>query len=366
MKKICTILFLAILLVLGGGTGLRLFKNEVIENRTAPAQILRERDSMVERYAYPTRPLVQLYGGFLRLCGIDYADDPETEYRTYRAQEGGGAFIRYEKLEWTNEQLTSVRDWKAASDAEAYFVYIPKRICTPERLCSRGVREYSAQAEVLKTKTYAEYGYHVLNLHEAMHDQNLGHEALYYNSDHHWKTQTALWAAREIAEVLGLDTTLLQDEQYTVETYSNYFLGSLGRRVGTFYCGVDDFTLLVPKYETDYVFTNGEETRTGTFREAYIDEKSIVKDYFDANCYAAFLGGDYARVEMINRNNPDGVHLFVIKDSYTNSVVPYLIASCGKISMIDPRKNTDSISDAIRAANADVLLVSITTEDYHS
>ena len=365
-KKICAIGFLLLLFVFCGCTGMLAFKDTFIYHPTSLKEILLDRDSIIERNLYPKRPLIHLYGGFLRLCGIDYIDDPTTENRTYRVQQGGGTFIRYEKLAWTDEQLNAIRDWKAASDAEAHFVYIPKRVCTPERLCSRGVREYSAQAEALKTKTFAEYGYQVLNLHEAMHDQDLGHEALYYNSDHHWKTQTALWAAREIAETLGLDTTLLRDDQYTVETYPDYFLGSLGRRVGTLYFGVDDFTLLVPKYDTDYVYANDKVTRTGTFREACLEEKHIVKDYFDANCYAAFLGGDFALTELVNRNNPDGTHLLMIKDSFTNSIAPYLIASCGKITMIDPRAYTDSISDAIRQADADVLLVTISSEKYHA
>lgn len=366
MKRICVAFFLAVLFVLGGCTGGLILKNPILLEHTPWSELWQDREELVQKYAYPIRPLINLYGGFLRVCGINYADDPDTENRAYRVRQGGGTFIRYKKLEWTDEQLNAIRDWKAASDAETHFVYIPNRICTPECLCSRGVREYSAQAEALKTKTFADCGYQVLNLHEAMHSQGLNHESLYYNSDHHWKTQTALWAAREIAETLGLDTTLLQDGQYTVETYPDYFLGSLGRRVGTLYCGVDDFTLLVPKYETHYTFTHGEKTRTGTFREACIDDTHIVRAYFDANCYAAFFGGDFALSELVNQNNPDGAHLFMIKDSFTNSIAPYLIASCGKITMIDPRCYSGCISDAVREADPDALLVTITSEKFHS
>ena len=74
---------------------------------------------------------------------------------------------------------------------------------------------------------------------------------LFFNTDHHWKPSTALWAAgvisgklSETVEGYSYDESIYDPDNYKTKTYKDWFLGSLGRRVGTLYGGVDDFDVI--------------------------------------------------------------------------------------------------------------------------
>lgn len=82
----------------------------------------------------------------------------------------------------------------------------------------------------------------------------------FYKTDHHWTVESSFSADQAIMEYL--DTLVDLDgveeknsiENYDKITYTKSLLGSNGIRTGEFYVGKDDYSILIPKFETDYLF----------------------------------------------------------------------------------------------------------------
>lgn len=77
----------------------------------------------------------------------------------------------------------------------------------------------------------------------------------------------------------------------------------------------------------------------------------------DLNNYLLFFGGDNPLMEITNNTNPDGKSIIVIKDSYANAFLPWLVASYNKVVVIDPRSFGGSIVEEVAKYNAQEVLV---------
>lgn len=67
--------------------------------------------------------------------------------------------------------------------------------------------------------------------------------------------------------------------------------------------------------------------------------------------YAVFFGGNYPMIK-IKTTNREGRNLLVIKDSYANCFVPFLIPHYKEITMIDPRYYYEDVNKEI--ADSDI------------
>ena len=119
------------------------------------------------------------------------------------------------------EGISTIKSTSDAAGAQSWFIYIPHKFCEQEvSFAARGVQDESAERQRAEIAAYRQEGYSILDLHSAMHAQKMPHVDQYYRTDHHWKTRTALWAAREIAERTPL--------QYTTVTRAIRVLAELG------------------------------------------------------------------------------------------------------------------------------------------
>jgi hypothetical protein len=189
---------------------------------------------------------------------------------------------------------------------------------------------------------------------------------IFYRTDHHWHTELGLWSAQLIASTLnaryGLELSSIPDHQtYTVESYPNIFLGSLGRRVGTPYIGKDDVRLLIPTFDTDLhlQIPSANIDRRGTFENSVLFKNHLFpRNVYTGNAYAVNLASDHAFLRITNHLNPDGLKVLVIKDSYANVMMPYLSLSTKELIAVDLRKLNDrSVMDVIDEEQPDAVIV---------
>jgi hypothetical protein len=210
-----------------------------------------------------------------------------------------------------------------------------------------------------------ERGVDVLDLRDSF--EALGdYSDLFYRTDHHWNIEGGFFAFQTIAETLRTDYGLALDKsfedaaQYNWDTLENFFLGSQGKRVGTLFAGTDDFTVMTPKFETSFTFSipSREETREGTMEETILfPERIAQKDYYNANPYIYYAGGDYDYVTITNHLNPDGIKLLVVRDSMTCALTPFLALDCSELTLIDTRYYTGDVTQAALDAGVDMVLV---------
>jgi hypothetical protein len=152
-------------------------------------------------------------------------------------------------------------------------------------------------------------------------------EYIYYKTDHHWTSLGAYYAYREAANFLGY--TALNLDDITIEQVSDNFYGTLHAKSGHRFIQPDAIQIFKPKKElvcrVAYVYDNRSAD------SLYAREQLRNKDQ-----YAIFLGGNHALV-CITTQNETGRKLLIVKDSYANSLVPFLVNHYAEIHMIDLR-----------------------------
>ena len=118
--------------------------------------------------------------------------------------------------------------------------------------------------------------------------------------DAEWSIQGAFLATGLIANYLNenydmqIPEGLYTEENFNFETYENSYIGSMGRRVGRIYGGIDDFTLIKPNFDTDYTVRHieGNEPQEfkGSFEEAVLETDYITDPDPTTNRYAVYHG----------------------------------------------------------------------------
>ena len=160
-------------------------------------------------------------------------------------------------------------------------------------------------------------------------------ERIYYRTDHHWTTLGAYYAYESAKEPMNLRRNV-EVESYTV---ANDFQGTLISTSGIYQDVYDTVEIMTPKKEETMIVTYVEEQKRAV--SPYEEEALNEHDK-----YQVFFGGNHSlvRIETAVDTNRK---LLVIKDSYGNSMVPFLTSHFAEIDMVDPRYYYDDLSQLI-------------------
>lgn len=150
---------------------------------------------------------------------------------------------------------------------------------------------------------------------------------VFYKTDHHWTTKGAYIAYLELCRQMGL--TPQKEAEFNIQQVTDEFYGSLYSKSGFRHIQPDSLQLYLPKDQEKYTVTYVDEEKTTD--SLYAMEQLQRKDK-----YAVFLNGNHARIH-IKTANPSGRKLLVVKDSYANSLIPFLLKHYSEIHMVDLR-----------------------------
>ena len=155
-------------------------------------------------------------------------------------------------------------------------------------------------------------------------------ENIYYHTDHHWTTLGAYYCFQQLAQDFNLDlSTTPKLESYAV---TDSFNGTLSSTSG---------------YETSYkepiyiYSAKNKEDNTNVIVN-YVDEQIKTTTLYDTSKldskdkYAVFLGGNHSRID-IKTTSESTKKLLLIKDSFANCMIPFLVSYYREIIVIDPR-----------------------------
>lgn len=200
-------------------------------------------------------------------------------------------------------------------------------------------------------------------------------DELFFKTDHHWKIETVFWEFGCLVDELNrrygmnLDPTgyYRNKSNYNFIEYEKSFLGSLGRKTGIIYGGVDDFTLIYPKFKTSYSYyceTKGFEMQSdGRFEEALLTispfrtNKGIYS--LESDKYSAYLFGNRGIAHITNKDNPDGPKILFVKDSFSVPLAAFLSTVCSDVYLVDPRYYENDIPEYVNSIdNLDVVIIS--------
>ena len=172
-------------------------------------------------------------------------------------------------------------------------------------------------------------------------------EYIFYRTDHHWTTLGAYYAYAAYAESLGMEPVAL-DSLSGIEVPDFY---------GTYFSKAKKFDAVADTI-TYYPIADAGVIIDGQEADGYYDlSKFEVRDK-----YAAFLRGNngYTVIKSGVREAPEGQEpskILVIKDSYANSFVPFLLYNFDEVHVVDLRYSAVSMKELLSTENFDQVLL---------
>ena len=302
---------------------------------------------------------------YLYKRGVFWNYVPYTEYNNIVRMKDGylTGICPWVDMEENAANVVSLAEYCKTASTPFLYVNAPMKICPMEDDDLSGSVDYSNQNAERLLARLADCGVANLNLHPLMHENGKTHHEQYYRSDHHWRLETGLLAAREIVSLLNtncggrFDCSYLDDDRFTAELFPKSFVGSQGRKLRELRDDPEDFTLLHPKYSTDFRFeapSKGIDKR-GAFEVMY-DMSYIVDDYPYWKD-SAFLSGDSPFNRIQNFQIDDNSRVLVIHDSYGRFVVPFLALTFRDLMSIDLRLFNGSVRRFIETERPDFVVV---------
>jgi len=232
-------------------------------------------------------------------------------------------------------------------DVRVYSMLVPSQV---EFIESEKLRKLSGSQKEATEHVYGLLQPGVKGVSAYEHIESHKGEYVYFRTDHHWTALGAYYGYEAIAEAMGFDPVAL--DQYETKDLPGY--------LGTAYAATRKPELRKnPDTVTTYLPTVKHEYKV------YYDQKHGVKKPLvegkipvdGRGGYAVFLGGDFA-MSRVTTKVDNGKRLMIIKDSYANAIVPFLLPHFEEIELVDPRYFKGSLADEIKERGiTDVLFV---------
>nr|MCR5830967.1 hypothetical protein [Lachnospiraceae bacterium] len=181
---------------------------------------------------------------------------------------------------------------------------------------------------------------HMIHLYDALKAHK--DEQLFYRTDHHWTTKGAGYAYEEIARNMGL-------EVMDIGRYEKHEAGDFR---GTHYAKYKGAFVTPDSIEYYDVPIDALELEKQTV-DSLIDESKL--SGYDK--YAAFMYGNDGKY-TVRAEKGAGRSLVMLKDSYANCLIPYLVMNYDTIKVMDLRYFGGSVKEVLDAEpDADILLL---------
>ena len=177
-----------------------------------------------------------------------------------------------------------------------------------------------------------------------------GAEPVFYRTDHHWTSLGAYCGYTALLASMGETPTPLGEP----ETVSDDFYGTLYSASGVHWIEPDTIERYVPgEGVTVENFEKGETH--GLYVDSFLGEKDK---------YASFLGGNTPLYIVRNPNAATDKKLLVVRDSYSDSLAPFLSQYFSEIHLLDLRYYRTSVAQYAQENSMDQIFVCYSVENF--
>ena len=265
-------------------------------------------------------PFVSIKTDFDRLLGKSFQNGV---YLT-RDSDGSLRFLQQytENTAQIEENVSYINEFAESVDVPVDFILVPNAQCAlanklpASAVCDDQNESFRLVAEKLSDRV----NFYPMNTEAA---GLMGSETAYYRTDHHW-TSLGAWNAVNSYLAASGQQNILPD--YQSESIPDFY--------GTLYSKA-------PSAATEpdplWLYTNPEGRYSVTWLPDGRTADSIIgRSFFEKkDKYAGFLGGNFTRVDITSDNQ--GEKVLIVKDSYANAAMQFLIDQYSEITMIDLR-----------------------------
>ncbi|MCH5333145.1 MAG: hypothetical protein J1D89_04220 [Agathobacter sp.] len=156
-------------------------------------------------------------------------------------------------------------------------------------------------------------------------------EYIYFRTDHHWTARGAYYAYEKFCRAKGIDPEAL--DSYATKDFDG-FLGSFyndTNKDAKLGANPDVVTAYLPKMSA---ICHVEDSKGVKYDSAVIYDETKAPAGLK---YSAFIAGDNPYTEIVNHELTDGSACIVLKESFGNAFVPFLVDHYQTIYVIDYR-----------------------------
>lgn len=171
----------------------------------------------------------------------------------------------------------------------------------------------------------------------------------FYRTDHHWTTMGACWGYAALTQaMLGDGLHFAHEYDYTM--VSDRFYGTTYSSAGAGWIEPDEMYTYVSEDSPITVerYPEGLPVEGELYDESFLDKKDK---------YSMFLGGNQPLCILRNEEAATDQKLLVIRDSYSDSLAPFLAQDYAQVHLIDLRYYKMPPSAYVTANGIDQVLV---------
>lgn len=170
-------------------------------------------------------------------------------------------------------------------------------------------------------------------------------EYIYFRTDHHWTALGAYYAYEQFCAAKGIDP----------EELSGYETKEFDGFLGSFYNDTSDAKMKAnPDTVTAYV-PHDESILHVTASDGTKYDWPVIYDvsnYAAGLKYSTFVASDNPYTEIENKSLTDGSACVVVKESFGNAFIPFLVDHYQTVYIVDYRYWTGSVSELAEAKGA--------------
>lgn len=345
-EKITAVIFLATLLVLLAGT--------LISGDIAAKSVF-----------------INIHGVFQNVLGKSVVNDSKSQYDVYKMTNGQLTYA-YPKYDTDPivEQFKLLKDACDKEDIPLLYIQWPYKVDKYNNQLPHGMEDYGNLNADSLLEGLELAGIDTLDYREVVRDLDAEYSSLFFNTDHHWTTDTAfdayIYLLSYLKENYGLDydEMLVDKSNYTRVEMPASFIGSQANRTGRLYAGIDDFSYIYPNFDTDFRrrrYNSDREIilkKNGSFEKALL-VSSIISNPETAMTYRdSCYFGAHAPLTRVRNNKVDDGSILIVGDSFCKPVSAFLSLSVDSLRyMYLEDYNSSSLIDFIQGKDIDVLIV---------
>lgn len=264
-----------------------------------------------------------------------YSDGETKAFPSGIVVSGNAAYEQYTYIDSIAVRYASVTSEiadKLKGKADVYNIVIPTSIgitFPDNQKNTSGSSDQEKSLEKIASKMSANVRF--VPLYNEMMDHRK--EYIYFRTDHHWTARGAYYAYNAFCKTRHIMPVKLKDFKKV----------SFGSFAGSFYKETDQDPAL--KKDTLYAYypagcQDGSISLKYTNKDGVQTSGSLIEDasgYGESLKYSAFIEGDNPYTIIENNSLKDNSSCIVIKESFGNALVPFLVNHYQKIYVIDYR-----------------------------
>ena len=177
-----------------------------------------------------------------------------------------------------------------------------------------------------------------------------GDEPVFYRTDHHWTSLGAYYGYTALLSAMGETPAPLG----TAQTVSEEFYGTLYSTSGVHWLKPDSIERYIGGEGVTVEDVHGGETH-GLYVDSFLAEKDK---------YASFLGGNAPLYIVRSPEAASDQKLLIVRDSYSDSLAPFLSQEFAEIHLLDLRYYRTSVAQYAADNGIDQIFVCYSVENF--